>query len=82
MSSSARVELLPLCSQPALVDREGRTGANAYMNTIGIGIRYASGQTVDLSGARAPQDTSLTYNGQTKPSNFTKGYTCSNDFVA
>lgn len=73
----SRVELLPLCSIPAIADREGRTGANAYMNTIGIGIHYASGDTVDLTSARIPQDTSRTFVGVTKPNLYNKGFTCS-----
>lgn len=73
----ACVELLPLCSTPRLATREGMTGANAYGNFIGIGLWFASGQTLTFPSASAVQDKSRTYAGTVKPNTFSKGFSCS-----
>jgi len=70
------VQLLPLCSTPVLATREGQTGANAYGNYIGIGLWFASGQTLAFPSAQGVQDKSRTYVGTVKPNTFTKGFSC------
>jgi len=72
----ACVELLPLCSTPRVATREGQTGANAYMNLIGVGLWFASGQTMTFPSAQAAQDQSRTYQGTVKPNTFSKGFAC------
>jgi len=70
----ACVQLLPLCSPPKQALREGQAGANAYINLIGVGPWYASGQTVTAPSASKAQDSSRTYNGTVKPDTFSKGF--------
>jgi len=70
------VQLLPLCSTPVLATREGQTGANAYGNYIGIGLWFASGQTMTFPNSTAVQDKSRTYVGTAKPNTFSKGFSC------
>jgi len=72
----ACVTLLPLCSTPKVATREGATGANAYMNLIGVGLWFASGQTLSFPAAEIPQDQSRTYQGTVKPNTFSKGFAC------
>jgi len=71
------VQLLPLCSTPKVVTREGLTGAYAYMNLIGIGLWFANGQTMTFPNSTAVQDKSRTYLGTVKPDTFSKGFSCS-----
>lgn len=68
------IKLLPLCSVPKVADREGRTGQFAYINAVGLGIRFASGQQFSAPGSVATQDTSRTYTGTVKPDTFDKGF--------
>lgn len=68
------VVYLPLCNVPKQALREGQAGANAYMNIIGVGPWYASGQLYAFPNASAPQDASHTYNGTSKPNTFSKGF--------
>ena len=70
------VELLPLCSTPKVATREGATGANAYMNLIGVGLWFASGQTITSPNSSGVQDKSRTYQGTVKPNTFSKGFAC------
>lgn len=76
MASSTCPTLLPLCSVPKLATREGMTGANAYMNIIGVGLWFASGQTATFPSAQATQDKSRTYVGTVKPDTYSKGFAC------
>lgn len=76
MASGTCVTLLPLCSNPKVATREGQTGASAYMNIIGVGIWYASGQQVNTAVASGPQDLSRTYVGTVKPDTYSKGFSC------
>lgn len=79
MSVCAR-PLLPLCSIPTMATREGHVGAHAYMNVVGIGPWYASGQqVVSTSTSQKEQDLSRTYNGTAKPNTFRKGYAFTSD---
>lgn len=71
---SGCVELLPLCTIPKVATREGLTGATAYMNLIGVGLWFASGQTATFPSAEGAQDNSRVYTGQAKPDTFTKGF--------
>lgn len=73
------VNLLPLCSIPKAVTREGGTGAFAYLNAVGLGIWFASGAQMNLDSANLPQDTSRTFQGTTKPNTFRKGFPCNVD---
>lgn len=68
------IKLLPLCSTPVMATREGHTGATAYLNTVGLGIWYASGQRYAFPNSQAPQDRSRTYVGTHKPDTFSKGF--------
>lgn len=68
------VSLLPLCSTPAIATREGQTGANAYLNIVGVGIWYASGQQFAFPNSLIAQDQSRTYVGTAKPNTFSKGF--------
>lgn len=70
----ACVQYLPLCSPPKIALREGQAGAYAYLNVIGIGPWYASGQTVTAPSASKSQDLSRTYTGTVKPNTFSKGF--------
>lgn len=70
------VQLLPLCSKPVLATRDGLTGANAYLNLIGVGLWFASGQTLSFPNASGAQDNSRTYAGTVKPNTFQKGFSC------
>lgn len=70
------ITLLPMCSIPKALTREGQTGVNAYTNDPVNGIWYASGQTVTGLNDRGPQDTSRTYHGSWKPDTFSKGFSC------
>lgn len=74
--SSACITLLPLCSVPRVATREGATGANAYMNLIGVGLWFASGQTLSFPNSTMVQDKSRTYQGLVKPDTFSKGFSC------
>lgn len=71
---SSCVQLLPLCSIPKLATRDGLTGANAYKNIIGVGLWFASGQTLSFPNSTGVQDKSRTYVGTVKPDTFTKGF--------
>lgn len=68
------VQLLPLCSIPKVATREGMTGATAYGNFVGIGLWFASGQTLEFPNSTAVQDKSKIYTGTVKPDTFTKGF--------
>lgn len=68
------VTLLPLCSTPKLATREGMTGATAYKNVVGIGMWFASGQTLTFPNSTHVQDKSRTYVGTVKPDTFSKGF--------
>ena len=68
------VQLLPLCSIPKVATRTGLTGANAYLNLIGVGLWFASGQTLTFPSASGVQDKSRTYVGTVKPDTFSKGF--------
>lgn len=68
------VELLPLCSIPKVATRTGLTGANAYLNALGLGIWFASGQTFSNPSSQGLQDRSRTYQGLVKPDTFRKGF--------
>lgn len=70
------VQLLPLCSTPKLATRDGLTGANAYLNLVGLGIWFASGQTLTFPNSSAVQDKSRTYAGLIKPDTYSKGFSC------
>ncbi len=70
----ACVQLLPLCSIPRVATREGMTGATAYGNFVGIGLWFASGQTLSFPNSTAVQDKSKTYVGTVKPDTFNKGF--------
>ena len=70
----ACVQLLPLCSIPRVATREGMTGATAYGNFVGIGLWFASGQTLSFPNSTAVQDKSKTYVGTVKPNTFSKGF--------
>jgi len=72
----ACVSLLPLCSTPKLATREGMTGATAYGHFVGLGLWFASGQTLTFPGSTAVQDKSRVYNGLAKPDTFSKGFGC------
>lgn len=75
---SVCVKLLSLCAVPKLATREGHTGAYAYMNSIGTGPWYASGQrVVPTATSQKAQDLTRTVNGVTKPDTFQKGFPCS-----
>lgn len=74
MASPGCVQLLPLCSTPRVATREGATGANAYLNALGLGIWFASGQTFSNPSSQGLQDRSRTYQGLTRPDTFTKGF--------
>lgn len=74
---SSCIQLLPLCSKPVLATRTGLTGANAYLNAIGLGLWFASGQTLTFPNSSAVQDKSRTYAGTVKPDTFSKGFSCS-----
>lgn len=77
---SVCVNLMNLAKLPRIADREGRTGAYAYGNFVGIGPWYASGQTViPTSTSQKAQDLSRTVNGTIKPDTFQKGFPCSAD---
>lgn len=72
--------LLSLCAIPPIATREGHVGGLAYMNVIGIGPWYASGQKiVNDSGSRQVQDKTKTYTGTAKPNTFRKGYAFTTD---
>lgn len=70
----ACVKYLALCNPPPLSLREGQVGAFAYINIIGVGPWYASGQLFDFPNAALAQDKSRTYNGTVKPDTFNKGF--------
>lgn len=70
------VQLLPLCSTPRLATRDGLTGANAYLNLVGLGIWFASGQTLTFRNDRQVQDRERTYVGTVKPDTYSKGFAC------
>lgn len=68
------VRYLPLCNPGKIALREGQVGAYAYMNAIGIGPWYASGQLFSFPSASAAQDVSRTATGTDKPNTFSKGF--------
>lgn len=68
------VKLLPLCSNPVIVNRTGLTGPYGYLNALGIGIWFANGGTFTDPKSERAQDTSRTYIGTAKPDTFTKGF--------
>lgn len=68
------VEYLPLCNPGKIALREGQTGANAYLNVIGIGPWYASGQLYAFPSAQKAQDNTRTATGTVKPNTFSKGW--------
>lgn len=73
---SSCVQLLPLCSVPKVATRVGATGATAYLNAVGLGIWFASGQTFFNPSSQGVQDKSRTYLGTVKPDTFSKGFAC------
>lgn len=70
------IELMPLCSVPKIATPSGMTGATAYLNSPGLGIWFASGETVSTAGAVLPQSNEHTSIGTIKPNTFTKGFAC------
>ena len=73
-NGSGCVELLPLCTIPKMATREGMTGATAYMNVVGVGIWFASGQQLTFPSSKQVQDKSRVYQGTVKPDTFNKGF--------
>lgn len=71
---SVCVQYLPLCSPGKIALREGQTGANAYINVVGLGPWYASGQQFAFPSAKALQDNTRTATGTVKPNTFNKGF--------
>lgn len=68
------VELLPLCSNPKTVIRDGWTGAtaNILLPFYDYGYWFASGAQYTWPSATVAQDQSLTMVGTTKPDTFIK----------
>jgi hypothetical protein len=71
------VQLLPLCSTPKVATREGMTGANAYMNIVGVGLWFASGQSLSFPNSTRVQQKGMNEQGLVKANTFTKGFACS-----
>lgn len=70
------VQLLSTCAIPRVSTRDGDTGADVWMNLIGIGFWSPSGATISFPRSTIAQDTSRTYQGSVKPDTFSKGFPC------
>lgn len=64
--------VVPLCSLPRLVSRDGQAGPNAKIRIPFVGYHFFSGETFTPGGGQIPQDKSRIISGITKPDNFSK----------
>ncbi len=73
---ACRRQLLPLCSIPTLVSRDGNAGNNAHIKLPFCGYYFFDGSQRTFPGGNVPQNMSQTLTGNTKVGFFTKGFTC------
>lgn len=69
-------QLLPLCSIPRLVSRDGNAGNNAHIYLPFCGYHFFDGSVRTFPGGNVEQDSSPVLTGNSKTGVFTKGFSC------
>jgi hypothetical protein len=69
-------ELLPLCSNPVKVSRDGYAGPNASIYIPFAGTRYFFSGAQYPAQPTIPQSLQRTMGGRRIPTTYSKGFTC------